>query len=283
MNTIASFFQALSQLPVMESIMVILPLIGTFVAALALTFMSKHLYARVAFALLSLGILITAPFSANFQVSTLAQTEHTRQDAIKYQDSLQRHFNLLTGDAKSRDEAVNSRLMEKFNRLDTRQKEVVELIAEVVADANKQLLSRLEQQTLIIDDLIADSEGYLSDKVSSASVDVIGHVTVKQSSPGNDSKSVNRELSALLGKQTDALNRSIAHLSDRFTADLNKEMARQDEHYQQFSRDLARVSSEIKQINRMLAAHQTTQVLSLEKGKDNSAVVAAGLSGKRAE
>ncbi|WDE00163.1 hypothetical protein [Thalassomonas actiniarum] len=279
MDTIASFFQGLSQLSMMESIMVILPLIGTFIAGLALTFMSKHLYARVAFALLTLGVLFAAPFSANLQVSTLVQTEQTRQDALKYQDSLERHFNLLTGDAKSKHETVNSQLMEKFNRLDIRQKEVVELLAEVVADANKRLVSQMEQQIHKIDDLISESEGYLSDKVSSASVDVIGHIVPKQGLPGEGIRD-NREMTALLSKQTRVLNRSIANLSGMFKAELSKEMARQDEHYQQVSRDLIRVSTQIKQINRMLAASQATQAISRVKDKSGPVDSRVGQSGQ---
>jgi|GEM_PF-6027152 len=280
MNTIASFFQALGQLSVMESIMVLLPILGTFIAGIALTFMSKHLYTRLAFALLSFGLLIAAPFSANFQVSTLAQTEQARQDAMKYQDSLQKHFNLLTGDAKSRDETVNSRLMAKFNRLDTRQKEVVELLAEVVADANKQLVKRIEQQTENLDDLIADSEGYLSDKISSASVDVIGHTTFADMHAGKGNSQLNRKVSALIRGQTQVLSQTLASLNDKlmrqFKTELNREVARQDGHYQELSQGLARVSAQIQQINRMLAEHQATQALSRVKNKPAPAALLVG-------
>ncbi|WDE12937.1 hypothetical protein [Thalassomonas haliotis] len=280
MDTIVLFFQALSQLSMMEGIMVLLPLIGTFIAGLALTFMSKHLYTRMAFALLTLGVLFAAPFSANLQVSTLVQTEQIRQDALKYQDSLERHFNLLTGDAKSRHETVNSRLMEKFNRLDTGQKEVIELLAEVVADANKRLVSQMEQQTRTLDDLISDSEGYLSDKVSSASVDVIGHMARPQGLPDGKVIKGDREMSALLNQQTRVLSQSIASLSGKFKAELGKEMARQDEHNQQVSRDLLRVSTQIKQINRMLATYQATPAISRLKEKSGSADGVGGRSGQ---
>ena len=310
MNSFASFFQALSQLPLIETVMVLLPLIGTFIAGIALTFMSKQLYLRCAFALLSLAIVVAAPFSANFQLNTLVQTQQTQQDAMKYQQSLAKHFNLHAGDAKPGEPSVNFnfRLMKQFERLDTKEKELVELLAELLVDTNKHLVARMEEQTRVIDDLIADSEGYLSDKVSSASVDVIGQVSPQQVIPREVIADVNRGITNTISEKTVELSLALTQLSDNIKIDLTREMAQQQLNYQQtlaltteqylalssakhnaflleisavltdanqqFSRDLALVSDEIKQIKQVLAGKQNAEFISLHGDNAGGIIVA---------
>ena len=241
MNTLASFFQTLTQLSSIEIFMVIFPLLVSFIVCITLTLVSKKKHLRLGFSLLSLMIFLAAPFSVNFQVNHLVLAQQTQQDAIKYQQSLLTNFNLVTADTTLGDELLNSRFMKKFNQLEGKQKEVVDLLTEVIADANKQIVAKMTQQTDIIDDLLSESEGYLSDKVSSSSVDIIARTASQQVISAQVINEINQGVSAIVDQQKIAMISALQGFTKQFKTELNQQMKYQ---LGRFHQDITRTTEQ---------------------------------------